>query len=72
MNIMELFDESTMNLDLQGDTKDQIIEEMVTLWTKAECSLTKKLIKKRFMQEKSSPLQDLDLISRSRMQRQQQ
>lgn len=28
---MELFDESTMNLDLQGETKDQIIEEMVTL-----------------------------------------
>ena len=31
MEIMELFDESTMNLDLQGETKDQIIEEMVTL-----------------------------------------
>ena len=30
MEIMELFDESTMNLDLQGETKDQIIEEMVT------------------------------------------
>ena len=31
MNIMELFDESTINLNLQGETKDQIIEEMVTL-----------------------------------------
>ena len=31
MEIIELFDESTMNLNLQGETKDQIIEEMVTL-----------------------------------------
>ena len=70
MEIMELFDESTMNLDLQGETKDQIIEEMVTLLD--EGSPTKKLIKKRSMQEKSSPPQDSDLTSRSRMPRPQQ
>jgi fructose-specific phosphotransferase system IIA component len=31
MEIIELFDESTINLDLQGETKDEIISEMVEL-----------------------------------------
>lgn len=72
MEIMELFDESTMNLNLQGETKDQIIEEMVTLLDEAECSLIRTTIKKRSMPEKNSPPQDLDLTLRSRMPRPQQ
>lgn len=31
MDIIELFDESTITLDLKGTTKDEIIDEMVTL-----------------------------------------
>ena len=56
MEIMELFDESTMNLNLQGETKDQIIEEMVTLLDEGGVLADK----------------DLDLTLRSRMPRPQQ
>lgn len=31
MNIIELFDEATINLDLQGETKDDVIAEMITM-----------------------------------------
>lgn len=34
MEIIELFDESTITLDLQGETKDEIIAEMVDLLDK--------------------------------------
>ena len=50
MEIAELFDEATIKLELNGTTKDEIIDEMV--------ELTKKNTKKPFMQEKSSQQQD--------------
>lgn len=34
MKIVELFDESTMNLNLQGRTKDEVIDEMIEILDK--------------------------------------
>ncbi len=58
MEIAELFDESTIKLELNGTTKDEIIEEMVDLLDSGNVLNDKEESKKPFMQEKSSQQQD--------------
>ena len=52
MEIAELFDEATIKLELNGTTKDEIIDEMVELLDSGN------VLNDKFMQEKSSQQQD--------------
>ena len=54
MEIMELFDEATINLDLQGETKDQIIDEMVTLLDEGGVLADKEAYKSIYAREEQS------------------
>lgn len=58
MEIAELFDEATIKLELNGTTKDEIIDEMVELLDSGNVLNDKEEYKKPFMQEKSSQQQD--------------
>lgn len=55
MNIMELFDENTMKLDLQGKTKDDILEEMIEVLDEGNILSDKETYKKEiYAREKLS------------------